>query len=126
MVDDNKALTHAGDVWEPDPDEKPQTLADLNKEYELTVLHQKAEVLVGETFTIFGMRKVPSDKPGPGYYYFCNCQDPKSKELFTTSLGGQALLDLLDKVIVKAVKQPFTVTLDFVKGGDYDGYYIFR
>jgi len=126
MDEDKNIITHQGDMWLPDEKAKPQTLEQLNKEYELTVLHQKAEVLVGETFTIFGMRKIPSDKPGPGYYYFCNCQDPESKELFTTSLGGQALIDMLDKVLAKQVKNPFTVTLDFVKGGDYDGYYIFR
>ena len=112
--------------WHPDENVKPQELTKLNEQYGLTVLHQKAEVLVGETFTIFGLRKTESTYDDQTYYYFANCQDTKSKELFTTILGGQAICDILDKAIQKGVKEPMIVTLDFVKQGAHDGYYIFR
>jgi len=126
MVDEKDVIIFEHGYWEPDPDAKPQTLEKLNEEFDLVLLHQKAELLVGETFTIFGLRRTQSTYDPSDYYYFCNCQDPKSKELFTTILGGQAIKDILDKIIKLGVKDPFTVTLDFVKQGAHDGYYIFR
>ena len=126
MPKDTEVIPYTPDFWEHAPDVEPVALEKLNEQYQLSHPHMKAEELVGETFTIFGMRKNESTYDEQKYYYFCHCQDAKSKEVFTTSLGGQAVLDILDRIIELKIKEPFIVQLDFVKQGANEGYYIFR
>lgn len=126
MTKKGEIIPAQSEIWQPAPTAKPTAIDKLMVEYGLGVPHMKAEELVGEKFTIVGMTRVQSDLPGPGYYYFCECIDLKEKEAFTTTLGGQVILELFDAIIEKSVKEPFTVTLDFVKGGQFDGYYIIR
>ena len=126
MTKGKEVIPAQSELWQPAAQAKPVDLEKLIREYELGVPHMKAEELVGEKFTIVGLSRVQSDLPGPGYYYFCECVDLEEKEAFTTTLGGQVLLELFDAILEKGVKEPFTVTLDFVKGGQFEGYYIFR
>lgn len=126
MTKGKEVIPAQSELWQPDPTAKPTDIEKLIRDYELGVPHMKAEELVGERFTIIGLSRVQSDLPGPGYYYFCECIDLEEKEAFTTTLGGQVLIELFDAILEKGVKEPFTVSLDFVKGGQFEGYYVFR
>lgn len=126
MTKGSEVIPAQSEIWQPAPTAKPTDLAKLMAEYELGVPHMKAEELIGEKFTVVGMNRVQSDLPGVGYYYFCECIDLKEKEAFTTTLGGQVIVELFDAILEKGVKEPFTMTLDFVKGGQFEGYYIIR
>ena len=122
----NEMIPFTDGDWFAGADTKAKPLADVAQEYGIVAPHQKAEALRGQSFTILGLKKVASDLPGPGYYYFVACYDAKAKEYFTTSLGGQAVLQTLDRMIAKGVKEPVVVTLDFVEQGAFDGYYVLR
>ena len=126
MEDDKEQLILSGEGWRSDIGAKPRTLADISEEYGIVAPHQAAKDLIGETFAIQAMRRVESNLGGVGYYYFVLALDPKTGESYTTTLGGQAVVQVLDRLIEKGVTDPVTVTLDFVEQGKYDGYYVLR
>jgi len=65
---------------------------------------------------------------GEGEYnpYFCNCTDLKHEEVWTTVLGGQAVAPILFDYIAVGFNKPIQVTLGWVEGGEYGGYYVFE
>jgi len=126
MEDDKDQLILSGEGWQPESGAKPRSLEDISKEYGIVAPHQAAKDLIGETFAIRALRRVESDLGGVGYYYFVLAVDPKTGEAYTTTLGGRAVVQILDRLIEKGVTDPVIVKLDFVKQGKYDGYYVLR
>lgn len=107
-----------------------------------------AKELVGETFTIVMYRPVESSYEGGGVFYYCRCLKEDTGEIFNTTLGGAAVVEVLDAFdrlrnayheavsmgdSVRALEladmgavAPLRVTLDFVTQGKYNGYYVFE
>ena len=80
--------------------------------------------LVGTKFTILGAKAYSSSFDEAKHVYFCVCRDAKTREIFTTSLGGQAVVDILDALVAAGFDRPLTVTLTEAVGGRYGHYYV--
>lgn len=102
---------------------------DLKKEMEkmgLIAQHIKAKQLIGETFIIFKAKPFNSRFDTENEPYFCHCTDVNHTEVWTTTLGGQAITELLKAYIDKGPGKPIKITLGWVEGGAYDGYFVFE
>lgn len=86
----------------------------------------KAEELVGKTFDIMRAKQQESAYEGQEHFWFCIVRPAGQDELFETVLGGGAVMEILDAYAKSGVKNPLRVTLDFVKGGRFKGYYQFK
>jgi hypothetical protein len=109
--------------WESPEGAKPMDLAEANEEYELEHVHVKAEDLKGKTFIILGAKPFQSAQFPNSNPFFCLCTDDKRSELFTTTLGGEAVTKLLSRYVAAGGTRPLRVTLVWNEGGRYGGYY---
>lgn len=82
-----------------------------------------AESLIGETFTLVRAKTFLSRFSGQHHCYYVVGCDEKTGELFNTVLGGSAVVDVLDALTRAKRSEPISVTLNWVKGGQYKGYY---
>lgn len=82
-----------------------------------------AKELVDKTFTILRAKPFNSRFKGQAHAYFCVCGDTETGEMFSTVLGGMAIVELLDVYIQMGHVNPLTVTLRFVDQGAFNGYY---
>lgn len=107
-----------------------------------------ARDLIGKTFTIVEYRAIDSSYEEADVFYHVKGLYVDTGELFNTSLGGQAVVDVLDSfdalrsAYQEAVKngddaraadlaelgatKPIQVTLGWMAQGKYSGYYIFE
>ena len=83
----------------------------------------KAETLVGETFFIIGFSSFESQYEGQGRVYHVLCDETNKGDFFRTVLGGKAIVPILDAIAEQGITNPVKVTLGFVDGGKYGGYY---
>jgi len=109
-----------------DMERKPINLRKEMEKLGLLARHIKAKDLVGETFIIFKAKPFASKFDTANVPYFCHCTDAKHTEVWTTTLGGQAVTEVLSAYIALETGKPITVKLGFVEGGAYDGYYVFE
>jgi hypothetical protein len=86
----------------------------------------KAEELVNMTFDILRAKQQESSFEGQEVFWFCIVRPVGQDELFETVLGGQAVMEILNAYAKSGIENPLRVTLDFVKGGKYKGYYQFK
>lgn len=84
-----------------------------------------AKELVGRSFVINYAKPFMSSFKEQDHCYFIRATDPLTGEIFTTVLGGQAVVDILDMLRSTDFKNPLLVKLEFIKGGNYGGYYQF-
>ena len=119
------------DFYDPDvqpsleapKDGKPVVLREVLEEMELVGPHIKAEDLKGQTFSIYKATPFKSMAKKGGNAYYCHCTDLEKSEIFTTTLGGQAVVELLELYFVHGPGAPFIVTLNWNEGGEYGGYW---
>ena len=83
-----------------------------------------AEQLVDQTFTILRAKAFPSAYAEGAHAYFCICQPQGGGDVFTTVLGGQAVVDVLDALFATGLTNPLEVTLRKVEKGRFGRYYI--
>jgi hypothetical protein len=83
-----------------------------------------AENLIDTTFIILGAKSYQSSYKDENHVYFCVCKDAATKEVFTTSLGGAAVVDVLDALVATKFNRPLKVTLRQVEGGKFGRYYV--
>jgi len=103
---------------------KPVVLRKVLEEMGLIGPHVEAKDLVDETFIIFRAKWAQSTFDENAHYYFCHCVDPETSEIFTTSLGGGPVVELIDAYIGAGEGKPIQVTLRFAEGrGSFEGYY---
>lgn len=108
----------------------------------------EAKGLIGQSFTIVEYRAVDSSYEGNEVFYHVKGLMADTGELFNTSLGGQAVVDVLNSfdalrsAYQEAVRygddaraqelaelgatKPIQVTLGWVAQGKYSGYYVFE
>jgi hypothetical protein len=85
-----------------------------------------AENLVDERFIIMGAKAFQSSFAEDKHAYFCVCKNSSTGEIFTTTLGGQACVDILDALAASEFSSPLEVTLREVEGGRFGRYYQFE
>ncbi len=104
-------------------DAKPVVLREVLEEMELIGPHVKAEDLKGQTFSIYKAQPFKSMGKKGGNAYFCHCLDQEKAEIFTTTLGGQAVVEMLELYFKHGPGAPIQVTLNWQEGGEFGGYY---
>lgn len=126
---------------------KPVPWKEMRERFAPIGEERKAKDLVDTTFTIRSFKPVESSlSTVSDHFYFCICTD-EDGALFHTTLGGQAVVDVLDdfdrlrtayldalqlgdderrqELLALGAMSPITVTLRKVSGGRFGGYYTF-
>jgi hypothetical protein len=85
----------------------------------------KAKDLVGQQFVIYRVKAFDSAFQGTDHAYFCSIKLDPAGPFYTCVFGGQAIVDLLDFYVGTKQQNPLLVTLGWVEGGAYGGYYVF-
>ena len=83
-----------------------------------------AEQLVDQTFTILRAKAFASRFQEGTHAYFCVCQPQGGGEVFTTVLGGRAVVDVLDAFFATGLTNPLEVRLSEIEGGRFGRYYV--
>jgi len=105
-------------------DYEPVDMATINEQMGLSGPRIPAENLKDVTFVILGAKAYQSSYDPTKHVYFCVCKDEKRNEVFTTSLGGSAVVDVLDSLSNAGFDHPLRVTLREKEGGQYGRYYV--
>ena len=82
----------------------------------------KAADLMNKPFDLLAVRRLTSHKSTEGYFYVAQCRDPETKTLFSTTLGGPAVLRVVNAWLSKGAKRPLRATLKEHEGGEYGHY----
>lgn len=109
-----------------DEDAIPLDWSQFAHEAHLTGTPITAEELTGKTFDILRAKKQESSFEEQDHFWFCVVKPVDQDEYFQVVLGGAAVIEILDAYAAKGGNRPLRVTLDFVKGGKYKGYYQFK
>lgn len=107
-------------------DKKAVPLSDVLDEIAPTGVTIEAKDLVGKTFEIVRARPFESRFPGQDYAYFLVGYIPAEDLLFNTVIGGGACIEILDLWARQGRDEPLAVTLQWIEGGKYRGYYTFE
>lgn len=99
-------------------------LSNLLQEMGLAGPRIPAEQLVGTTFTILRGKPFQSSFQSDAHAWFCVCRSKDTQDVFTTVLGGQAVVDILDALVATGMSNPLEVTLQWKEGGNFSGYYV--
>jgi hypothetical protein len=82
-----------------------------------------ADELRDRSFVLLGCKAFQSSFQRDAHAYFCVCSDADTGEVFTTVLGGQACVDVIDALVAQEFDAPLKVTLRWSEGGAFQGYY---
>ena len=82
----------------------------------------KAADLMNKPFDLLAVRRLKSHKSKEGYFYVAQCRDAETGELFSTALGGPAVLRVVNAWLQKGAKRPLRATLKEHEGGEYGHY----
>ena len=104
-------------------DQAPVVLRTVLEDLNLIGPHVPAAELKGQTFSIYKAEPFASMGEKGGNAYFCHCLDEAKAEIFTTTLGGQAVVELLELYFKHGPGAPIQVTLNWNEGGEYGGYW---
>lgn len=105
------------------PDETPVVLQDVLRELGIAGPRIPADQLKGKTFTIVRAKPFMSSFAEDKQAYFCVIVLEGDSTPYTTVLGGQAVVDVIQAYILSGGNKPLTVTLDFIEQGRWAGYY---
>ena len=83
-----------------------------------------AEQLIDQTFIILRAKAFQSSYNEQAHAWFCVCKDKETGVVFTTVLGGMAVVDILDALVTTGMRNPLEVTLRRVAKGRYGRYYV--
>jgi len=100
------------------------SLTKLLNDMGLAGVRVPASELIDRKFLIVRAKPFQSAYNEEAHAWFCVCIDPDVNEVFTTVLGGKAVVDILDALTATGIDNPLEVTLRQVKGGRYGKYYV--
>jgi hypothetical protein len=86
-------------------------LADVLKSVGLTTAVTPTEELVGKTFIIQALKVFKGAFEGQDHCYFAICADIETGEIFNTTLGGSAVVEVLDALNAAGLNSPLVATL---------------
>lgn len=108
------------------PTDEPFEWRKFAEERLLTGTPITAEELVNKTFDIMRAKRFDSSFEGQDHAWYCVVRPVGQDEVFAVTLGGQAVVEILDAYASTGNTRPLRVKLGFVAGGKYNGYYIFE
>lgn len=83
-----------------------------------------ADQLIDHRFTIRAAKQFQSSFKEGEHAYFVTAFDTETGEVFTTVLGGKAVVDMIDLLAQSNFQAPVIVTLRWQEGkGKFKGYY---
>jgi len=85
-----------------------------------------AEDLVNKTFDIMRAKQFESSYEGQDHAWFCIVRPVDQDEVFEVTLGGQAVVEILDAYSKSGLQNPLRVKLTYKAGGKFKGYYNFE
>jgi hypothetical protein len=131
-MDETQSQSNETDLVEMPPQrsyiaDKTQPTVSLTKllnDMGLAGVRVPASELIDRKFLIIRAKPFQSAYNEEAHAWFCVCIDPDVNEVFTTVLGGKAVVDILDALTATGIDNPLEVTLRQVKGGRYGKYYV--
>ena len=111
-------------VFAPDPKIQPVALSGILQAMGLSGPRVPASELIDQSFIIVGAKPFSSAFAVDAHAWFCVCRAPETGEVFTTVLGGQAVVDIIDALTRSGFSSPILVTLKQVAGGRFGRYYV--
>lgn len=109
--------------FDADPSLKPVKLSAVKESMGMPSVQIKAEALIDKTFVIRSASSFVSTLGQGNSAYYCVCVMPDTGELFSTVLGGRAVVDLLDLYFQSGEQASLEVTLRKIAGGRFGRYY---
>ena len=127
ITPDDKALVGLEDdnSWLADNWDDARPLADIKEELGIEHPHLKASEIEGQPFILIGVKEFPSSYSNQKHNpLFCTCVWPGTDETFTTVIGGEQPVNLINALMATGQVTPPICTLVFHEGsGKHDGYY---
>jgi hypothetical protein len=119
VTNEGKAITTQGDAT-------PLDWALFAKQAGLRGTPIAAEELVNKTFDIMRAKQFESSYEGQDHAWFCIVRPVDQDEVFEVTLGGQAVVEILDAYSKSGLQNPLRVKLTYKAGGKFKGYYNFE
>jgi len=120
------ALAPLPDYYEVDPSNAAVGAGDLPGQSAFEGPQMKSAEILDVQIQVIKVRKLTSTKSKDGYFYVAQCRNVNSGELFSTALGGSAVLKTVDTWLRTKPTGPLMGTLREVKGGKYGKYHVFE
>lgn len=108
------------------PTDEPVKWSDFAKQQLLSGTPIEAKELVGIEFDILRAKKFDSAFEGQDHAWYCVVRKVGDPEVYAVTLGGQAVVEILDAYASTGSTRPLRVKLGFHDGGKYNGYYTFE
>jgi len=119
ITNDGKAIATQADL-------QPLDWSQFAKQAGLRGTPITAEELVNKTFDIMRAKRFESSFEGQDHAWFCIVKPEGQDEMFEVTLGGQAVVEILDAYAASGLSNPLRVHLTYKAGGKYKGYYNFE
>jgi len=107
---------------EADGNAAPESVSDMPGMKAFEGEEIKPHDLMGVPFELLAVKRLPSRKSKEGYFYVAQCRHVDTRTLFSTVLGGSAVLRVVNAWLSKGAKRPLRATLNEVEGGEYGHY----
>lgn len=108
------------------PDAEPFEWRKFAEQQYLTGTPVTAEDLIGKEFDILRAKLFLSSFEGQDHAWYCVVREVGEKEVKAVTLGGQAVVEILDAYAATGNNRPLRVKLAFTQGGKFQGYYSFE
>jgi hypothetical protein len=118
-TNDGKSITTEAEL-------QPLDWSQFAKQAGLRGTPSTAEDMVNKTFDIMRAKKFDSSYEGQDHAWFCIVRPVDQDELFEITLGGQAVVEILDAYAASGLENPLRVKLTYKAGGKFKGYYNFE
>jgi len=119
IANDGKAITTQADL-------EPLDWSQFAHQIGLRGTSITAEELVNKTFDITRAKRFESSFEGQDHAWFCIVKPVDQDEVFEVTLGGQAVVEILDAYAASGFSNPLRVKLTYKAGGKFKGYYNFE
>jgi hypothetical protein len=119
-------ITNDGKAITTQATEQPLDWSQFAKQAGLRGTPITAEDLVNKTFDIMRAKQFESSYEGQDHAWFCIVRPIDQDEVFEVTLGGQAVVEILDAYSKSGLQNPLRVRLTYKAGGKFKGYYNFE
>lgn len=108
------------------PNAEPLKWSDFAKKNLLAGDPITAQELVNREFDILRAKRFDSSFEGQDHAWYCVVRPTDTGEVFSVTLGGQAVVEVLDAFANAGITNPLRVKLGYHDGGKFNGYYTFE
>lgn len=126
LVNPFDTITNDGHAITTQSDALPLDWSQFAKQSGLRGTPATAEDMVNKTFDITRAKRFESSFEGQDHAWFCIVRPVGQDESFEVTLGGQAVVEILDAYAASGLNNPLRVKLTYKAGGKFKGYYNFE